>query len=116
MQIHVNEYFFQFGKKSKSLPPENIDTKSMDIVRDDKGAVIGAIPTYSLGSKDKYVDLVFQNNHRLQNLVFIYENIPEIQFPFNYLTSRIKNGNFVVKRWDDKRGRETGDWSLGVNA
>ena len=29
-----------------------------------------------------------------------------------YLTSRIKNGNFVVKRWDDKRGMEMGDWSL----
>ncbi len=115
MQIQVNDYFFQFGKKSKSLPPENLATKSMDIVRDDKGAVIGAIPTYSLGSIDKYVDLVFQNNHRLQNLVFIYENIPEIQFPINYLTSRIINGKFTVKRWDDIRKLETCDWSQSVN-
>ncbi len=101
MQIQVNDYFFQIGKKPKSLNPENLTTKSMDLVRDDKGAVAGAIPTYSLGSIDKYVDLVFQNNHRLQNLVFIYENIPEIQFPINYLTSRIINGKFTVKRWDN---------------
>ena len=33
--------------------------------------------------------------------MFLYENVAEIYFPVHYLTSRIKNANFVVKRWND---------------
>jgi len=90
--------FIYFGKQNKEI---QLTKKSSDLVRDDYGSITGSVPSYSLESVEKYVDIVFSPNTFLQNFVFLFENIAEIQFPINYITSRIKNGNFVVKRWDD---------------
>lgn len=86
------------GKQNQEI---QLTKKSADLVRDEHGAVTGSIPSYSLENIEKYVNIVFSPNTFLQNFVFLFENIAEIQFPINYITSRIKNGNFVVKRWDD---------------
>jgi len=91
-------FFIYFGKQNKEI---QLTKKSSDLVRDDHGSITGSVSSYSLESIEKYVDIVFSPNTFLQNFVFLFENIAEIQFPINYITSKIKNGNFVVKRWDD---------------
>jgi len=93
--------FIYIGKGSKDQNQTPFITKSADIIRDNKGQVVGSTNSYSLDAIEKYVDIVFSPGNYLKNFVFLFENIAEIQFPINYLTSRIKNGNFVVKRWDD---------------
>ena len=90
--------FIYVGKQNKEI---QLTKKSADLVRDDQGNINGTVPSYSLENVEKYVNIVFSPNSYIRNFVFLFENIAEIQFPINYLTSRIKNGNFVVKRWDD---------------
>jgi RHS repeat-associated protein len=90
--------FIYIGKQNQEI---QLTKKSADLVRDEQGNVNGTIPSYSLENVEKYVNVVFSPNSYIKNFVFLFENIAEIQFPINYLTSRIKNGNFVVKRWDD---------------
>jgi hypothetical protein len=93
-----SDNFIYIGKQNQEI---QLTKKSADLVRDDQGNVNGTIPSYSLENVEKYVDIVFSPNSYIKNFVFLFENIAEIQFPINYLTSRIKNGNFIVKRWDD---------------
>ena len=90
--------FIYIGKQNQEI---QLTKKSADLIRDDQGNVNGTVPSYSLENVEKYVNIVFSPNSYIRNFVFLFENIAEIQFPINYLTSRIKNGNFVVKRWDD---------------
>lgn len=70
--------------------------KSAVVTRDAVGNVTG----YTIGGVDKYLDC-FKPNVYAKNFVYMYENIAEIYFPIHYLTSRIKNANFVVKKWSD---------------
>ena len=63
----------------------------------------------SIAQNARVLNFYFQSNFliRKKTVDFVRDdqgNVNEV-----YLTSRIKNGNFVVKRWDDKRGMETGD-------
>ena len=90
--------FIYIGKQNQEI---QLTKKSADLVRDDQGNVNGTVPSFSIENVEKYVNVVFSPNSYIRNFVFLFENIAEIQFPINYLTSRIKNGNFVVKRWDD---------------
>lgn len=102
MLIQTKKHFLQFGKR-KDVAPEQLQTKSAatQLVRNESGRVVGTTKTYAIKDFDNYVNLLFRENQRLQNFVYMYENIPEIQFPINYIVSRILNGNFTVKRWDD---------------
>lgn len=88
-------------KQANDAALESFTKKSAEILRNNKGEIIGSTSSYSLESIEKYVDLIYQNNSRLQNFVFLYNHIPEVQFPIEYLTSRICNGIFTVKRWSD---------------
>ena len=90
--------FIYIGKQNQEI---KLTKKSADLVINEQGNVNGTVPSYSLENVEKYVDIVFSPNSYIRNFVFLFENIAEIQFPINYITSRIKNGNFVVKRWDD---------------
>lgn len=70
--------------------------KSASVIRDEAGNVKG----YSIGSVDKFLDC-FKPSVYAQNFVYMYGHIAEIYFPIHYLTSRIKNANFVVRKWSD---------------
>ncbi|MDD6581602.1 MAG: phage portal protein [Bacteroidales bacterium] len=74
--------------------------KSAVIVRNEQGNVTGVQRNFTLEKVDEYLDC-FQPSVFAQNFVFMYGNIAEVYFPIHYLTSRIKNANFVLKRWDD---------------
>ena len=80
--------FIYIGKQNQEI---QLTKKSADLIRDDQGNVNGTVPSYSLENVEKYVDVVFSPNSYIRNFVFLFENIAEIQFPINYLTSRIKS-------------------------
>ncbi len=82
--------------------------KTAVVARDNQGRVVGAVPSYSLDGIDRYLDC-FSPYTYLDNFVYMYQNIAEIYFPIHYITSRIRNANFVVKRWKD----DTVVWSDG---
>ena len=79
---------------------ENFTTKTASVTRNDQGRVVGAAPSYYLEGIDRFLDC-FSPATYLQNFVFLYENVAEVHFPIHYITSRIKNADFVVKRWKD---------------
>lgn len=76
---------------------KDIREKSAVVARNSSGGVTG---TYEVSGIDRFLDC-FSPATYLRNFIFLYENIAEIYFPIHYLTSRIKNGNFVVRRWSD---------------
>jgi hypothetical protein len=78
--------FIYIGKQNQEI---ELTKKSAELIRDDHGNVSGTVTSYSLENVEKYVDIVFSPNSYIKNFVFLFENIAEIQFPINYLTSRI---------------------------
>lgn len=79
---------------------KDMSRKSASIVRNERGQIVGTMPSYQLESVDRFLDC-FSPATYLTNFVFLYENVAEVFFPIHYITSRIKNANFVVKRWKD---------------
>lgn len=82
--------------------------KTAVVARDNHGRVVGTVPSYRLEDIDRFLDC-FSPYTYMDNFVYMYQNIAEIYFPIHYITSRVRNANFVVKRWKD----DTVVWSDG---
>ena len=71
--------------------------KGADIVRDNKGNIVGSI---TVSNTDGYLG-DFKQYASLTDYAFMYEHIAEVFFPVHYISNRVKNANFVIKRNDD---------------
>lgn len=102
IKIQTKRRFLHFGKNEDFEGSSLIEKRSpTQIVRNSGGHITGTSSNYTIKELNNYVDLLFRENHKTANLLSMYNHIPEVRFPIDYIASRVINGIFTVKRWDD---------------
>ena len=85
----MNIFGYEISKKDKT---ENQPSDVKDISKQKHSVSISNI--------DDYIGIFSPYTH-LDNFVFMFNNIAEVQFPIKYIVDRIRNANFVLKKWSD---------------